>query len=210
MKKTVFTFLLILAISNTFSQVGQINGGSCKLQVYKGGITIYQWGYGFTLPEDTTYLCPGDSFQLQISCGPISSCCGSVLWQKNGVNIPNATSYIYTVIDTGTYNISSSAFGILTNVINVKRCTSTSIKQITYLNQQVNIYPNPNNGIFVVEPNNNTKQTLQLYDVNGKLLLSQTINGKTTIDTSSLIEGIYNISLTSSKGIINNRLVIVK
>jgi hypothetical protein len=48
-----------------------------------------------------------------------------------------------------------------------------------------------------------------VYDVNGKLVLSQIINGKTTIDASSLNEGVYNIIIISNEGVVNKRLVIV-
>ncbi|MHB8260286.1 MAG: T9SS type A sorting domain-containing protein [Bacteroidia bacterium] len=74
----------------------------------------------------------------------------------------------------------------------------------------VSIYPNPNNGSFVIEPNNATKQTMQVYDVNGKMVLSQILNSKTTIDANSLNEGVYNISISSNEGIQNKRLVIVR
>ena len=84
------------------------------------------------------------------------------------------------------------------------------IEQIAGSNNQVSVYPNPSNGSFVIEPNNEAKQTMQVYDVNGKLVLSQTINGKTTIDASSLNEGVYNISLQSNEGVVNKRLVIVR
>ncbi len=77
--------------------------------------------------------------------------------------------------------------------------------------QGVRLYPNPNNGSFVIEPNNNAaKQTMQVYDVTGKLVLTQTINGKTNIDASSLSEGVYNISIISNEGVVNKRLVIVR
>ncbi len=90
------------------------------------------------------------------------------------------------------------------------------IEQYANNNEHVNIYPNPNNGSFVIEPSPSLtlpqgKGTLmQVYDVNGKLVLSQTINGKTSIDASALNEGVYNISLQSNKGVVNKRVVIVK
>jgi sugar lactone lactonase YvrE len=87
---------------------------------------------------------------------------------------------------------------------------TTGIEQVVNSNEQVNIYPNPNNGSFVIEPNSATKQTMQVYDVTGKLVLSQIINGKTSIDASILNEGIYNISLQSNEGITNKKLVIVR
>ncbi len=49
-----------------------------------------------------------------------------------------------------------------------------------------------------------------MYDVNGKLVLNQIINGKTTIDAGSLNEGVYNISIISNEGIVNKRVMIVK
>jgi len=78
------------------------------------------------------------------------------------------------------------------------------------------LYPNPNNGSFAIEPDPSLtlpqgKGTLmQVYDVNGRLVLSQTINGKTNIDANSLNEGVYNISLLSNDGVVNKRLVIVR
>lgn len=91
---------------------------------------------------------------------------------------------------------------------NNNRMTS-GIKQLS-ANNSVTIYPNPNNGSFNIEPNNTTKQTMQVYDVNGKLVLSQTIYGKTVIDANSLNEGVYNISLISNGDVVNKRLVIVR
>jgi hypothetical protein len=92
----------------------------------------------------------------------------------------------------------------------------TGIDQVTNNKEQVNIYPNPNNGSFVIEPIPSLtlpqgKGTLmQVYDVNGKLVLSQSINGKTSIDASGLNEGVYNISLQNNEGVVNKRLVIVR
>ncbi|HXU27115.1 MAG TPA: T9SS type A sorting domain-containing protein [Bacteroidia bacterium] len=71
-------------------------------------------------------------------------------------------------------------------------------------------YPNPAQNNFTVEVSNNDKQTLQLFDVNGKLVLTQTINGKTNIDATNLSAGVYNLNITSSNGLANKRLVIVK
>ena len=51
---------------------------------------------------------------------------------------------------------------------------------------------------------------MQVYDVNGKLVLSQTITGKTNIDASTLNEGVYTISLQSTEGMVNKRVVIVR
>jgi uncharacterized repeat protein (TIGR03803 family) len=74
----------------------------------------------------------------------------------------------------------------------------------------VSIYPNPTSTNFTIETNSAYKQTLQVFDVNGKMILSQTITGKTNIDATNLTEGVYNLSLISISGVVNKRLVIVR
>lgn len=72
------------------------------------------------------------------------------------------------------------------------------------------LYPNPAQNNFTIETTNTEKQTLQVFDVNGKLILTQIINGKATIDASNLAEGVYNLGLISINGVVNKRLVIVR
>jgi uncharacterized repeat protein (TIGR03803 family) len=86
----------------------------------------------------------------------------------------------------------------------------TGIKQTISSNEAINIYPNPTQNNFVIETNSTDKQTLQVFDVNGKLVLTQTINGKTNIDAGNLPEGVYNLSLQNANGVLNKRLVIVR
>lgn len=72
------------------------------------------------------------------------------------------------------------------------------------------VYPSPSSGSFTLETNASPEQKLQIYDVNGRLVLTQTISGKTIIDSSSLIDGVYNINIISNERIIKEKLVILK
>ncbi|HXD92711.1 MAG TPA: T9SS type A sorting domain-containing protein [Bacteroidia bacterium] len=95
----------------------------------------------------------------------------------------------------------------------IRKITFASTEGISHnssLANQVSLYPNPNNGSFVVETAETEKQTLQLFDVNGKLVLTQAINSKTNIDATNLADGVYNLSLINANGVINKRLVIVR
>jgi uncharacterized repeat protein (TIGR01451 family) len=98
----------------------------------------------------------------------------------------------------------------------VTNTTINSIKDITTgIDEQIEsnlaIYPNPSHGVFTIELSIKEKQSLQLFDMAGNLVLSQTIeNGKATIDVSHLAAGIYNISVKGNSGITNKKLVIVK
>jgi hypothetical protein len=142
----------------------------------------------------------------------------SVENSTSGVNASLTFKVVNSGLAVGYYNVTVIAKDngtpplttTLNYVIHVFTAGTTGIKQVTGINNQVNIYPNPNNGNFVVESNNTAKQTMQVYDINGKVVLSQVINGKTTIDAGNLSEGVYNISIISNEGVVNKRLVIVR
>ena len=88
--------------------------------------------------------------------------------------------------------------------------STAGIAQLTN-SVDIAVYPNPNNGSFVIELQNvqyNVHCTV--YDINGKAVLNQMINGKTAIDASNLHEGVYTISIMSQDGVINKRLVLIK
>ena len=129
---------------------------------------------------------------------------GSLAFDINSV-VPGYYNVVVTATDNGT-PVQSTTLNYVINVLPAN--TTTGIKAIN--NKQVSIYPNPNNGNFVIETNSTAKQLVQVYDVTGKVVLSQNISGKTIIDVGNLNEGVYIVSITSNQGIINKRLVIVK
>ena len=51
---------------------------------------------------------------------------------------------------------------------------------------------------------------MQIFDVSGKLVLNQRINGKADIDVSGLHEGVYYISSANAISVVKTRLVIVR
>jgi len=90
-------------------------------------------------------------------------------------------------------------------------CNLSGIGSVIKNNNKLIIYPNPSIGNFSVETNTTKKQTLQIFDINGKLVYNQDIiNTQTNIDVTKLPEGVYNVSITGYTGIINKRLVIIK
>ncbi|HTA63022.1 MAG TPA: T9SS type A sorting domain-containing protein [Bacteroidia bacterium] len=138
-------------------------------------------------------------------------------------------SHTYSV--AGKYNICVSAFSFCGDSVNVcqndslyRLANSTSsnmihinvinnITAIPTFNKQhatFQIYPNPAQNIFTIETSSADKQTVLVFDVNGKQVLQQTINGTTNIDASNLSAGVYNISITNNQSTKNKRLVIVK
>ncbi len=105
--------------------------------------------------------------------------------------------------------IQSSAGTDVGSIINYS--STAGIEKLASINQQVSVYPNPANSSFQVAFTGNSKQaSISMFDINGKMVLTQRINGKTTIDASNLNEGVYNISIISNEGIANKKVVIVR
>ena len=87
--------------------------------------------------------------------------------------------------------------------------STTNIGNNHMANSVVSIYPNPSKGSFVIETGSTEKQTMQMYDVNGKLVLTQIINDKTNVDVNGLAEGVYNLSLINSEWFVVNKRVVI-
>jgi hypothetical protein len=95
---------------------------------------------------------------------------------------------------------------------NPNGCTALTITGLMEQKESIaSVYPNPSNGLFTIELSTKEKQNLQLFDMSGNVVLSQTIeNGKATIDANYLAAGIYNISIKGNDSVSNKKLVIVK
>src|ERR1700756_4076713 len=88
--------------------------------------------------------------------------------------------------------------------------SAAGIKQVS-INNQVVAYPNPaNTNVSVALTGDTKKVTVFMYDITGKMVLSQTVTGLTIIDVSNLSEGVYNMNVVSSTGMANKRIVIVR
>ena len=61
---------------------------------------------------------------------------------------------------------------------------------------EISLYPNPTNNIINIEGlTKNENNTIQIFDVQGKLVITKTINEKGTIDLSELNKGVYVIKI---------------
>ena len=100
------------------------------------------------------------------------------------------------------YRLSSSNNMVYVNVLHA----STGIQQLSITSSQVSVYPNPNSGAFTIETNSTEKQMLQVFDLNGKQVINEWLQGKTTVDATNLPDGVYTISI----GAIKKRLVIIR
>lgn len=72
------------------------------------------------------------------------------------------------------------------------------------------LFPNPSSGLFYVSiPDNLSASVLSLTDLNGKLILQRNLAASTeAIDVSDIAKGIYIVTLQSSRGTTQKKLVI--
>ena len=155
-----------------------------------------------TANHDT--ICAGDMVTLSVS-GTATTYTWSTSATTSTVSVSPVSTTIYTVTGTNVNVCKNKA----TQTVVVNNCVG--IEQITGGNEQVLVYPNPASNSFQVEFSGSGEKQMQVFDVNGKLVLSKIIqNGKATIDASILTNGVYNIALISKEGITNKHLVITK
>lgn len=72
----------------------------------------------------------------------------------------------------------------------------------------VTIYPNPSEGIVNITNDNNTQNSIEVYDLLGNAILSTSANSATTIDLSANASGIYMVVVSNENGSIVERVSI--
>lgn len=87
---------------------------------------------------------------------------------------------------------------VLTQGFQQSRITVTDITEIN-TRTNVSIFPNPTNEFVKVVPSDNKNYTIQLFDINGKLLTENKIN-KTdnTVNMNEFTNGTYLLKVTSN------------
>ncbi len=172
---------------------------------------------GDTLSQRLSFIGPEPSQNISVTAsspnlGSNFSVTSSIVSTIGSLNFRidnNALPGNYNVAVTATDNGIPVQSTIVNYVIHVLPANvTTDIKKVN--DKQISIYPNPNHGSFVIETNSTEKQLVQVYDVTGKVVLSQNIYGKTTIDAGNLNEGVYSVCVANNGGKINKRVVIVK
>jgi hypothetical protein len=131
----------------------------------------------------------------------------NIQWNKDGVAISGATNHSYTVTQPGAFTVSVTANGCTTvsEIVTVNLITSNEPNSLE--NIGLKVFPNPNDGSFMVEFNStDLKPTeLTISDILGRIILRKTIKsiGKYSqqINISEQSAGQYFISVQKDDGI---------
>lgn len=73
---------------------------------------------------------------------------------------------------------------------------------------QVDVYPNPANNLIYVTIDQNTEGTIELFDLTGAVVRTQSFNGtRCTLDLTSLAKGFYSLSIRTPEGRVMKQVV---
>jgi len=194
----IFNFYFFIAQNNT-------TVSSCNFYIHNNPSNSLNCA---NICNDTLYLCPGDSLDLQFSRSCAVGAIISFHWQKNGHNLPNDTSgYSFTVKDTGVY---SCQFGntINSNIdsvgyIHVICSGSTGVRNFTSDNKSISVYPNPAGNFINIEGIKNAE--IKLVDILGYEILSTNQN---QLYINNLPNGIYFVQIQTSANSHTQKIIV--
>lgn len=115
--------------------------------------------------------------------------------------------------DTGTYKciITDMCYGNETSTNEVQLNVNASSTGLDALKAHgINIYPNPNTGIFKITNDKAQIDKVKIYDLEGKCIyLNNAVNDHTTrIDISSYDKGVYILEIMKKNKIIRSKLIV--
>lgn len=152
----------------------------------------------------TSGVCTGsNSISITVNPAPVaptisanganlsSSNCNGYQWYFNGSAIFGATSQTYTATQNGDYTVMSLDSNGCSTISLPYTYVITGIDEFSADNN-ILIFPNPNNGIFRIEMTDLKGSTLAIFNAIGEIIYQSTVvNPHTEIDLSNQPSGIY-------------------
>jgi len=174
-----------------------------------------------SLPADIDSISGNKNvLQTATECYTVVGASGSTFqWTVTGGNILNgqgSSTICIKWINAGQGNISvteTNQNGCIGNAISSAVSVVSGIDEIAS-NYNIEVYPNPNKGIFNLKGNFELGETviINIYDARGRIVMSSEIKNtqnklSQSFDLSELSDGIYNLQITTSKAVINHKLI---
>ena len=170
------------------------------------------------------YYSPLQKISVKLGMYPGGNCIACTLTDSSGY-------FSFTNVDTGSYIVVVDIPNFIDSIVNVhisqtssvsidnNFCVTsqrvdycplvTNVRQYSYSDNKINIYPNPTSDQFFIETNATNKLNVELYDVNGRHVLSASVSGKSNINVTSLTDGVYTLTIKTADCIINKKVVIL-
>ena len=83
------------------------------------------------------------------------------------------------------------------------------VNELGITNEELGIYPNPNNGVFVISTEGEKIKEIKVFNLFGEKIYSATVNNiQTTINLSEQAKGIYFVQVVTDKGVLNRKIIV--
>lgn len=93
--------------------------------------------------------------------------------------------------------------------VRITKLHATSIATAATATQAVQVYPNPNTGVFTIVPPSSTKaQRVMVTNIKGQVVYQATINSTTTINLSNHAKGMYVVQVVNEQGTYHTKLLV--
>jgi DNA-binding beta-propeller fold protein YncE len=86
----------------------------------------------------------------------------------------------------------------------------TGVKEVNSGDELLKIFPNPNNGRFLIEFPDFNQSTIRVFDMTGKMIFDKKNYESKEMDLSDLEAGCYNLKFVTSERTINKKIIITK
>ena len=110
-------------------------------------------------------------------------------------------SSLYGMTKTGAANGLGTIFKLGT--------TAVGIQELQH-NQLGSVYPNPSNGILIIELTELKETELILYNTNGQQVYTNKLNKTSTLDLSNFANGVYYLQIKNEKSVDTKKLILNK
>jgi hypothetical protein len=149
-------------------------------------------------------MCEGES---QVLSGSGAGPNGTYSWAANTLFIVGQNAVISPTVTT-TYTLTGTDANGCSNKITFTQVVDpcVGINEITTTLSGVKLYPNPNSGYFTVDLNNGLNNTVEVTDLTGRVIVSNSSkDDRININISTLVNGIYYVKIQS-----NNAVEVIK
>jgi bacillolysin len=138
----------------------------------------------------------------------------NIQWYLNGKPIPGANGNTYTAVQSGDYTVSGAASTGCVNTSPPFKFINSGINaDFPFIS--MNIYPNPAFGVFNIDMQLGSQQTVNfsVYDLFGKIVYTNNFAGNaglntTQIDLPNFPPGVYQLKTIVGKSVHSERIVI--